>query len=77
MNMIGYAVPDEFGPNRTGENLRRLMRPLGAGKVWRDLTDRQRSYWWEVLGHNQHDCHGMYTVSRRAASELALDRPAP
>jgi hypothetical protein len=70
MDLVGYEVPAQFGPGRTGENLRRLTAPLGAGKARFDLTDRQRGYWSEVIGHNKHDCLGMYVVCRQAASEI-------
>jgi hypothetical protein len=43
---------------------------MTAGKPWDKLTDAQRSYWTSVLGHNQHDCVGMFKVCRHAASEL-------
>lgn len=71
LKMIAYEVPEAFGAGKTGEHLRRLARPLSKGKSWDDLSDDQRGYWRDVLGHNQHDCDGMYRVCQRAASELA------
>ena len=71
MDLVGYQVPPDFGPARTGDNLRALKGPLSAGKQWDALSDRQRGYWLEVLGHNRHDCIGMYRVCRKAATERA------
>ena len=73
-DMIRYEVPERFGPGKTGEHLRRLIPPLTRGKIWDELSPAQRGYWDDVLGHNQHDCVGMYEVCKRAASELDTKR---
>jgi hypothetical protein len=70
LDMIGYEVPAQFGPNLVGEYIRRLTPPMAGGKSWGSLSNRQRSYWTDMLGHNQHDCVGMFEVCHQAATEL-------
>lgn len=69
MRLIDYQVPEEFGLGRTGKNIGRLTRPMEIEKRWDALTERQQSYWTEILGHNAHDCVGMYEVCLLAATE--------
>lgn len=62
MDVVGWEVPEEFRPGRTGENLRVVRAALEKGRTWTAMTDRQRRGWWEVLGHNLHDCLGLRAV---------------
>jgi hypothetical protein len=66
--IVGWEVPAEFGPGRVGGNLKLLREALGKGRSWNSFTDRQRRAWWQVLGHNLHDCLGLRAVVMASAT---------
>jgi hypothetical protein len=71
MRLIDFDVPEPYGADRTGENLRVVGAAIEPRRGWEDLTDPQCARWIEVIGHNTYDCLGLRGVIIRAATELA------
>lgn len=69
--LIGYDLPDDLGPGRAGETIRRVGKALEKGRGIAGLTDDQRLRWQQLRDHNLHDCHGMKKVCVLAAAEVA------
>lgn len=70
LDCLDYFVPASIGHGTAARNIHRLSGPASAGRAWDSLSEAQRRYWMDLLTHNQHDCVGMYCVSRRAVDEL-------
>ena len=71
MELVGFAVPPGYGQNVAAKGINAALGALlktGGSTV--GLSTATNRAWKATRAHNYYDCAGMWTVTRRAATEL-------
>ena len=60
--LVGYQIPERYGPGVTGQSLRLIREQLARGRAYAELSDKAREGWQIIVKHNQQDLLAMNAV---------------
>jgi hypothetical protein len=71
IELADYELPTRFGGGNVGKTIAQVGHSIERTGSFDALSEKQRTRWEDLLGHNEHDCRATREICLLALDELA------